>query len=88
MERPCTVTVSDSAGVRHSLRVTARSTFTAACYFESSAISNPSHGLPRGAPGMVYEVQVDGQMKVHRVEFSRMMAWANRESAKAARRYL
>jgi hypothetical protein len=41
-ERLCDVTVADEAGVRHTIRLMARSVNTAACYFFARSRSSPA----------------------------------------------
>jgi hypothetical protein len=49
----------------------------AACYYFGRSRSSPSEQLPRVSDGTVYEVHVQGESIVHRVEHRRMLEWVN-----------
>jgi len=82
----CRVTVTDSAGVSHTLDVMAASRNHAACRFWAEIRSTPSLPQIRFEDDTVYEVRPEGSETVHRVSHRKMLEWANREADRVNRR--
>jgi len=72
--------VVDCYGVRRTIQVMAKSTYSAACHYFGRSRANPSDNLPQSNDSMVYEVKIVGEDRVYQVNHRRMLEWANREA--------
>ena|ERR1039458_6023123 len=72
-DRWCTVAVTDPEGRRHSLDLSASSTYDAAHLYVTRARQNPEDGLPVPTLATIFEVAIGG--RVYRVEGAALQRW-------------
>jgi hypothetical protein len=72
MKRLCKVSVTDASGKRHTIEIKAESVYCAVFHFNSEAVCDPAHGLPKPTEDTVFEIDVDGV--IHRRTFRQAMA--------------
>ena len=69
----CTVTVTDGGGKRHSLDVSADSSYDAAHLYLTHVRGHPACGLPIPTTATLFEIVTDG--RIHHVQGARLKKW-------------
>jgi hypothetical protein len=73
MSKWCTVTVTDGGGQRHSVDVSADSSYDAAHLYLTHVRGNPGCGLPIPTTSTEFEVVAGG--RIHNVQGARLKKW-------------
>ena len=80
----CSVTVTDAAGVSHTLEIKAKSVNWAACGFFAEIRSNPATPRINFQDETTYEVRLAGSAEVYRVQHRKMLTWGEPGSGESS----